>query len=91
MYLALKEAEHTLPWTRRLGSVAFESRLVVRQLQAADHFAYESRRYAREVEFSNPPMPMREPFKVFVESGRFGVRGLDADSLDRLAAARGWT
>jgi len=89
LYDWLLHGEHDqITYYERLGSLGFESRLKFIALQAADTFAYESRKYVREVELMK--LPPRWQWQMFADSKRTQVKGITGPALDEVARMCGW-
>ncbi len=72
------------PLAHRLGSIGFASRFDVVELQAADCWAYESRKYISDVTYSN--FAERWQMSLFRESGRYNIQGYPEEQLNNLIA-----
>jgi len=73
------------PLAYRLGSISFESRLHYVELQAADTWAYESRKFATDTAINKNPE--RWQMRLFKHAGRFNVVGYTKETLPRLIAS----
>jgi hypothetical protein len=73
-------------YSHRLGSISFESRFSHLQLQAADVWAYESRKYVSEILIDKRLAGERWQFKLLGESGRNVISGFPDESLDSLVS-----
>ena len=69
------------PLAHRLGSITFESRLTAAELQAADAWAYESRKYVTE-HVINGDLE-RWQWLLFKNAGRFNISGHTKDTVPR--------
>ena len=69
------------PLAHRLGSITFESRLTAQELQAADAWAYESRKYVTEHVINKDPE--RWQWRIFADTGRFNVSGHTKDTIPK--------
>ena len=85
-----RSTDSALPWRRRLGSLAFDSRLRLVALQAGDVFAYESRKWVSDVKLQNLP-DTRWQWHTLRDTNRFGVWTLTKDSFGRLCESQRWT
>jgi hypothetical protein len=74
-------------YRHRLGSLSFDSRFSQIQLQAADVWAYESRKYVSDILVAKRTDGPRWQFEILRNTGRMQVSGLPADSLDAIVAA----
>jgi hypothetical protein len=74
-----------ITYRNRLGRISFESRLCVPQLQAADVWAYESRKYVTDMLIDNRPDRARWQYGLLEETKRMNIKGFPPESLDRLA------
>jgi hypothetical protein len=72
------------PLAHRLGSIGFASRLDVVELQAADCWAYESRKYISDVTYSK--LTERWQMTLFKNAGRFNIQGYPEEQLQKLIA-----
>jgi hypothetical protein len=77
-----------LPYIHRLGSLTFDSRVRAIPLQAADIFAYESRRAIGEVKLNG--QPERWQWRLLKGSDRITVNLFTPSEIDELAAFEGW-
>lgn len=75
-----------ITYARRLGSLSFDSRFCQIQLQAADSWAYESRKWASDVLIRKIPDGERWQFKLLNETGRHQISGFPDEKLDELIA-----
>jgi hypothetical protein len=73
------------PLAYRLGSIGFESRLRHVELQAADAWAYESRKYISESVLRD--YPIRWQMQMFMDSGRFNISGYQKEQILGVATA----
>jgi hypothetical protein len=73
------------PLAYRLGSLAFESRLDFVELQAADVWAYESRKHVADAVLQT--YAERWQFALFKKAGRFNVEGQTSETMPRFVAA----
>lgn len=89
-YDAVIERPGERTWTHRLGGLTFDSRLCHLQLQAADIFAYESRKWVSDVKLCGLP-DSRWQWHVLRDTTRVGVWGLTGESLDNIVAREQWT
>jgi hypothetical protein len=75
-----------ISYRHRLGSISFDSRLRQLSLQAADVWAYESRKHVTEVLIDERPDCQRWQFEILRQTGRINISGFPPEALDRLAA-----
>jgi hypothetical protein len=73
-------------YRHRLGSISFDSRFCQLQLQAADVWAYESRKWISDVKIDRRPDGGRWQFEL-LNTGRNRISAFEAESLDRLILA----
>jgi hypothetical protein len=71
-------------YSHRLGSISFESRFAHVQLQAADVWAYESRKHVSNVLIDHRQDAERWQYRLLCESGRNVIYGFPDESLDQL-------
>lgn len=76
-----------LTYRHRLGSISFDSRFRQLQLQAADAWAYESRKHVSDVLIDKRHDGQRWQFELFRETARINISGFAPECLDRLASA----
>jgi hypothetical protein len=76
-------AGSNIVYSHRLGGIFFDSRFAQVQLQAADVWAYESRKWVSDVKIDKRPDD-RWQFKLLMESGRNKIYGFPEESLDSL-------
>jgi hypothetical protein len=74
----------SLNYKHRVGSLTFDNRLKRLSLQAADSWAYESRKYVSEIIIDKRSTTPRWQFQVFLDTGRPRVRGFEDKGLDAL-------
>jgi len=79
-----------ITYSHRLRGLAFISDDGVPELQAADVWAYESRKYLSDVIVNHRPDD-RWQYKLLKDSGRMRIDGCTADSVMRLAHQLGWS
>jgi len=72
------------PLAYRLGSLSFQSRLIFVALQAADTWAYESRKHVADVLYLKHPE--RWQFSLFKNAARFNIKGYPEAELLKLIA-----
>lgn len=77
-------SEGEWPLAHRLGSLGFESRLTHVELQAADCWAYESRKRVSDVVYHNGTE--RWQMTLFRDAGRFNIKGYPEKQLQDLIA-----
>ena len=75
-----------LTYRHRLGSISFDSRFCNIELQTADVWAYESRKWVSDVLIDKRPDGQRWQFEIFQKMGRIDISGFEPDCLDRLAS-----
>jgi hypothetical protein len=85
LYDSMKQSDQ-VTYRHRLGSLSFDSRFCQLQLQAADVWAYESRKYVSDVLIDGRPDGQRWQFEILRATGRNIIRGFPPESLDKLAA-----
>jgi len=83
LYDALLQASG-IDYKHRLGNISFDSRFCQISLQAADVWAYESRKYVSDVLINKHPSGARWQFEIFGKTKRFGIRGFPPEQLDEL-------
>jgi hypothetical protein len=88
LYDSIKNsAGEQITYRHRLGSISFDSRFCQLQLQAADSWAYESRKHVGDVLVDGKPDGQRWQFEIFRGMNRINISGFPPESLDRLALA----
>jgi hypothetical protein len=75
-----------ITYRHRLGAISFDSRFCQLQLQAADLWAYESRKHVSEVLIDKRPDGNRWQFEILRKTGRINISCFPPEALDRLAA-----
>jgi len=88
LYESMKHSEggYLAAYRHRLGSLSFYSRFRQLQLQAADAWAYESRKWVSDVKIDKHPDGQRWQFEIFRKTGRINIDGFGPENLDRLAS-----
>lgn len=75
-----------ITYAHRLGGLYFDSRFRQIQLQAADVWAYESRKWVTDVLIKTLPDGERWQFKLLNETARHRIAGFPEEKLDDLIA-----
>jgi hypothetical protein len=85
LYNSLRYSQgNGITYRHRLGSLTFDSRFCQLQLQAADVWAYESRKYVTDVLINKRRDGQRWQYELLRDTKRMNIRGFPPESLDKL-------